>query len=416
MKDRITVDSCIVEGNRIRVAYHADGDCSEAFAEPEFFAEYNTDVTAVPQSVAILPFLANVLPISWIYDAEISLPSCDRDFYDSIPEFKKGYRQMYPSMEFLGGLTAAKLEKNITGGHGTASFFSGGVDAFDTLIRHASQRPALITLWGSDVPLDDAEGWENVEKHLEEICREFQLEYVTVKTSFRTFLNEEVLSRKVQASKDGWWHGFQHGIGMYCHAAPAAFVKGLEQIYFASSFTAGDKGKVTCASDPSIDNFVRFCGAHMVHDGYEFTRQRKVRNITDYAAASGRKIPLRVCWESRGGGNCCTCEKCWRTVLAIYAENQDPRDYGFRYSDFGLWCWSCVMRLSDDPMLGPLRYQPIQDEMRRKCRKEELPPGVRWFYDGKITNDHRCRMLRRMARKLMNAVLTAADKRGQYDR
>lgn len=42
---------------------------------------------------------------------------------------------------------------------------------------------------------------------------------------------------------------------------------------------------------------------------------------------------MRVCWESTGGSNCCNCEKCWRTILALYAEGENSREYGFDYTD-----------------------------------------------------------------------------------
>lgn len=103
-------------------------------------------------------------------------------------------------------------------------------------------------------------------------------------------------------------------------------------VYFASSFTAADKGKITCASDPTIDNFVKFAGSCVVHDGYEFSRQDKVHNIVEFSNKNGIKVPLRVCWKSTGGKNCCQCEKCWRTILELIAEGASAENYDLNYN------------------------------------------------------------------------------------
>ena len=67
---------------------------------------------------------------------------------------------MYPQINFLGKIHADKLENNsYSENNGAAAFFSGGVDAFNTLVNHAEEKPVLLTLWGADVKLDDVSGW-----------------------------------------------------------------------------------------------------------------------------------------------------------------------------------------------------------------------------------------------------------------
>lgn len=406
MKNKITVESINIEKRKIICHYHVEGPWKNAFKEKDSMAiEYSVDVSTVPQGIAVVPFLANLLPMAWVFDADIAIPSCDKTFYDSIPLFKKGYQDMYPMMALRGSLMAEKLEENISTAKGrSGAFFSGGVDAFNTLVCHVAEKPVLLTLWGADVKLSDENGWKNVLSHLQDTSREFGTDYVTIKSEFRMFQEEGILTEAVKKSGDGWWHGFQHGVGIICHAAPVAWVLGLSTVYFASSFTAADKGKVTCASDPTIDNFVRFGGTHIVHDGYEFTRQMKVHNITQFAKKSGMKIPLRVCWESTGGSNCCRCEKCWRTMLAVYAENQNPREYGFDYTDTELAQIAKKMRYGGNKMFGALRYEPIQKAMQKNCEKKELPQEIRWFYDANMDNLGQAPLWRKCARKIKRGL------------
>lgn len=406
MKNSIIIEEIENKNNSIFYRYSVKGPWKEVFTDRDHMTiEYSLDVSGVPQGIAVVPFLANLLPMAWLYDAEITVPVCDKVFYDSIPQFKKGYCEMYPMMEFRGKLLVGKLEENKpSASDRMGTFFSGGVDAFNTLVCHLGEKPVLLTLWGADVKLDDEQGWQKVLTHLHDTSLQFDLDFVTIKSEFRMFQEEGVLTKAVLQSGDGWWHGFQHGIGIICHAAPAAWELGLSTIYFASSFTEADKGKVTCASDPTIDNYVSFGGTHIVHDGYEFTRQMKVHNITAYVKQSGVKIPLRVCWESTGGSNCCRCEKCWRTMLAIYAEKQNPREYGFDYTEKQLAKLAKKMRYSNNKMFSELRYAPIQSEMQKNCKIDELPKQIQWFYNARMNTLGQAPVWIKCARKVKQGL------------
>lgn len=385
MGNKITINEVSVKNNRIDYKYNVSGEWSEAFNLNDlFYIEYSCDISEVPEGVAVIPLLANLLPMAWIYDAEIVVPVCDKDFYDSINDFKKGYKEMYPMLNFGGKITVGELQENVCNGTGSAAFFSGGVDAFNTLVNHANEHPTLLTIWGADVQFEDTIGWERVLKHLKITAEEFKVDFVTIKSSFRRFLDIRPLMEKVYASGDDWWHGFQHGIGIISHAAPVMYAMGKKIVYFASSFTAADKGKVTCASDPTIDNYVRFCGVKVHHDGYEYTRQMKIHNIVQFSHKIKKDIQLRVCWQSSGGTNCCSCEKCWRTILGIYAEGFDPRKFGFYYDDKQLYRLAHRMKYSGDKMFSALRYQAIQKTMRENVNKMDLPKAIRWFYEADI--------------------------------
>lgn len=315
----------------ICVSFDVSEELKKYFKLHFFSVDYDVDISPVPDSVALVPFVCNVLPIVWLTDSDLELPCLDESFYNSINEFKKGYVSMHPVMSFKGRVLAKEIEKNILPqSDKVATFFSGGADAYATLIAHIDEKPILLTLRGSDVALDDNEGWENVSRPIIEASNEFGLDYHFIATNFREFDDENELCNLVELSKDSWWHGFQHGIGLIGHAAPLSYVLQIKTIYIAASFTIAEKGKVTCASDPSIDNFVKFVSAGIIHDQYEYNRQEKISHICSFVKRTGHKVRLHVCWQSRGGKNCCRCEKCYRTIMEIVAENADPNDYGFQ--------------------------------------------------------------------------------------
>ena len=99
-------------------------------------------------------------------------------------------------------------------------------------------------------------------------------------------------------------------------------------MYIASSYCLED-GTVRCASDPSIDNYVRFGKCHVVHDGFEFSRQDKLHNIVQFCQKNNTKMKLHVCWETQKGSNGCFCEKCYCTMAGLIVEGANPEEYGF---------------------------------------------------------------------------------------
>lgn len=374
--NRIVIDVPRVSNNVISYSYEVEGPWREAFRlDQEFHIKYGFDVSKIPPGVAIIPLLANVLPMAWVYDAVIQAPACDADFYRCVPEIKRGYEGMYPMIRFGGALNVSQIEDNTGDREGAICLFSGGVDAFNTLIQHVDEDPLLLTLRGADVALDDDEGWSNVLHHIESVSADFGVAFVAASSSFRSFLNEGLLSRKVAASGDGWWHGFQHGIAIISHAAPLAHALKKEVVYIASSNTVSTRREVTCASDPSIDDNVKFCGARVFHDGFEFTRQDKVHNIVSYSRKTNTPISLRVCWESSGGSNCCACEKCARTILELIAEGGEPSRYGFTFSGKQFDRFMRRLRYVE-PIYYPFYYRELA--VAARTNGVNLPESAQW--------------------------------------
>lgn len=374
-----------ISERRIVFKYSVQGDWKKYFnVNTEFFIEYSEDISCTPKDIAVIPFLCNVLPIAWTFDAEIIVDELDYDFYKHLAEIKQGYVDMYPRMNFGGKLTVGTLvNHDYEVSDETAAFFSGGADSFDTLIAHAEEHPTLVTLYGSDVKLTDTTGWERVSNHALETAKQFQCKNLFITSSFRRFLKEGDLHKFVMPLvNDGWWHGFQHGIGIISHVAPYAYLNKLKQIYIASSFS--HKYRFTCASDPTIDNHVHIGKCVTIHDGFEFSRQDKIRRICEFRRRTGIPIQLRVCWQSSGGQNCCACEKCYRTICGILAEGENPTEFGFPlYSTDTLKKIHLALKKSGFVYGVVINlWQNIQDRFREK--PENLPEDLAWLMEMKF--------------------------------
>lgn len=382
--DLLKIENIECSKNHISFNYTKGGKWNELLSDKNFFVEYDINIESVPNSILIIPLICNVLPISWVFDLEIELDELDKDFFNCIEDIKKGYQGMFPSIKMAGNIKVNKLVKNKYTAEKAGALFSGGVDAFNTLVQHIEEKPVLLTVWGADVKLADLEGWDRVKQHHIKTAKKFDLTNSFVKSNLRTFYEYESLSEYVRKYVDDeWWHGFQHGIALLGLMSPVAYVMKFSKIYIASSFTAAYKGKYTCASDPTIDNYLKFANCGVIHDGYELNRQDKIRNICNYFKKSKvDNIPVRVCWQSNGGENCCKCEKCTRTILGILAEKNDPSKFGFNFDDNSRK--NLQRKIIRYAKYSSSRYSCIQNRFRENYTEEETPKYLKKFRNLKI--------------------------------
>ena len=329
--DRIILRKINKDGCTISYDFSTSSELRKFFSDTKFVIEYPIGVSAVPDAVAAIPFVCNVLPIVWLTNSKLCLPELDQDFYECIPQVRAGYEKIFPESAFLGEVIPEKIVACETPAKGgTAALFSGGLDATQTLISHINENPHLISIWGSDIRYDNQKGWDVVHQGIAETAQRFALPDVVIRSNFREFDKENVCDREFAGQlKDGWWHGVKHSMGLLGHVAPYVYLMKLKTVYIASSNCPAD-GLVRCASSPWTDNYVRFAGCQVVHDGYEYSRQDKAHNVVEFCKETGNILKLHACWESQKGSNCECCEKCYRTMTAIIAEGGDPVEFGFK--------------------------------------------------------------------------------------
>lgn len=374
----IEVGAPILKGGRYSIPFSVPDKLRSFFRSDAFWFEC-PDAGEVPESIAVVPAVANLLPFAWVFDCELRVGSIDKDFYEAVPEIKHGYDDMAVDLVLKGSFFAEQIvDISFVDECGSPlSLFSGGVDAWCTLARHSSENPHLVTVWGADVDCENESGWKMVDEHSASVSRDCGLDYSYVRSNFRSMINYRVLdnSSLMTACDYHWWYYLQHGIAIIGLAAPLAYTYKAPRIYIASSNTEMDKPYV-CASDPIIDNRFAVAGCHAFHDGYELTRQGKVDVIVRYAAAEGSpKCGLRVCYHVQSGKNCCRCEKCARTIMEILAADGDPRTFGFNYTplQFAILMWRMehIFRL-----IYPEFYFEIASVVKERgvC----LPKSARW--------------------------------------
>lgn len=387
----IKIEKVIKKGKRIDYQYEVTGDWIPCFAldNENFFVEYDKNIEQVPDSVAVIPLIGNLLVLAAICGAKIEVDTIDKEFLEAIPHIMEGYANMYPTISFRykDMIQYQKVEDNTKenkNNQETLLYFSGGVDAYSSLITHEKEKLSLACIWGADVELENEESWNRVIKNNRATAKLHKLPFLTMKSNLRTFINEGLLSEwTVEQGYDGWWYSFSHSTGMLSLSAPYAY-QTFKTVYFGSTYSDKVEKGYALASDPSIDDNIAFCGCHIVHDGFEFSRQDKVARLCKYAKDNQKKIYLRVCYRSEKGDNCCICRKCAFTCMSILIEGYNPKDFGFEQFDEKEFPKQFVASMRevayDHPFDFIALFTDIQKQFRKKYQLEEVDKVLRVFY------------------------------------
>lgn len=111
--EQIIVNDVLINGGRIEYKVTATKHIANAFHKPfSYWVEYDQNMESVPQSIAVIPFLCDILPIIWVADVELVVPELDEDYYNSIDVTRNAYINMYPNISFKGKITCGKIIKN----------------------------------------------------------------------------------------------------------------------------------------------------------------------------------------------------------------------------------------------------------------------------------------------------------------
>lgn len=328
--DDILLNSTDVIGKRVEFNFEVRGNLKKYFNTNKLYVEYDETIEKVPRSILNIIFVSSILPLMWLTDTTMWVDEIDRTFYDSLFRIKNAYQDLYLHYPLKGLFVAARPQLNsYEEKRESLLLFSGGIDAHVSYLRNKDKNPILCNIqgWYEDSDKSKLDAAIADYKDIYEFSKREGLDFKFVKSNFATVVNKNEFQKTIAKKLgDEWWHGFQHSMSFISIAMPLAYLYGVKNIYIASSFALGRPGK--CASYATIDIEFKFATiGGCVHDAFEMSRQDKVHYLVNYQKKSGKPYPVRVC--SFNDKNCCTCEKCFRTILEIIAENGDIHNFGF---------------------------------------------------------------------------------------
>jgi hypothetical protein len=190
-----------------------------------------------------------------------------------------------------------------------ATFFSGGVDSFYTLLKYrcAEQLPVPLThilfMRGTETKLESGRDLHTAQHRVEEVARAVGVECIAGESNVRG----QLLSR--------YWES--HFVGSALSAIALSLARGFGYVCIPSGRSypfLSPRG-----STPLVDERFSTESVQIVHDGAEVSRAEKVARIVDWNSEVSLRY-LRVCWTNWGAGfNCGECKKCIRTLVALRA-------------------------------------------------------------------------------------------------
>ena len=254
-------------------------------------------------------FLAALAPLAALRHEALHVDApVEASMIDQVREVMRIWAAWYSELQVVSIEAPTHSATSAAAGR-TASFFTGGVDSFFTVLRHDAGEgtPSTVTIddlifvHGFDIPLGNMAAWTYVTESLQRAADSLGKRLMRVATNLRD----------TRFGKTDWPR-LSHG------AALAAVGHALGNRYgtVLIGSSAGYRDLRFWGSHPLTDPMFTSSRVRMLHDGAAFMRVEK----TEYVARSPIAMRhLRICWKSTKGDNCGVCNNCYRTMLALEA-------------------------------------------------------------------------------------------------
>lgn len=374
------IESVRIHKNRLDVAIN--NQFKEKYLTQDFFIEYDESINLedLDYSIAILPFIMNVISLVWVSGKDYYVDSMDSEVVTSLEKIKKMFKIFYPKTAWNGRLIPRKVVKNKPIAKKQppkkiALLFSCGVDSTASSLAHRDKQQLLITAWGqSALPLDNPTFWNKNKSAILAYSKEHDHTNMFIKSNYYYFLNfkkltrlsPEILTWRIDTIEDIGWAGMVAPI-LITHQVPVLHIASTETWDFP----------YPSAANPFIDACISFAGIRVKHDQFELSRFDKISLITHFCSHRLTEKPqLIVCQKKGDVINCNRCEKCLLTALSLFGLGANPAEYGFslslddakknmiaffntgRFSSSGLWQFK---------------------DLQKKLRALDLKNGMGWF-------------------------------------
>lgn len=248
----------------------------------------------------------------------------------------------------------------------TGALFSGGVDAWATLLRHTvgSVAPRVddcLTAWGLDITLANPAGFRRMHAAATRAAAELGVEAIDVATNLR--------------ERRWWWDCDWGRVSHGCALAAVGLVLGrrLKCLLIPSTYRYGDP--VLWGSHPLTDRLLSTSALEVVHDGAGLGRTEKTRLLLDHQIALDT---LQVCWETNSYENCGRCSKCLRTMMTLELLDGLVRCPTFPSSAVDLGALARILPHGDGGLAFHRELRALAVEKGRRDVVRVLDRGLAW--------------------------------------
>ena len=175
-------------------------------------------------------------------------------------------------------------------------YFSAGVDASHTALRHLDKISHLVMIGNFESSGNSPESWQRSIEKQSRFAQSIGKQLVPIWTNAKEWIHEKKI----------FW-GFAQGLFL----GSMASLLQSRIVYIASTFTYSEI--LPWGSSPLSDQLWSTEATQIVHDGAAFRRGQKLEELSKNQSFLDN---LKVCWLSEDE-NCGQCSKCLRTMLGL---------------------------------------------------------------------------------------------------
>ena len=180
--------------------------------------------------------------------------------------------------------------------------------------------------------MTDSDSHAELDTYLHNLTSHLGLDYCFIKTNARETFNENALGHLCESllghrNNHGWWASIAHILSMSTTIAPWLWLKGITTHYIGSSYDPSTK--IFDSNNTNLIDALQYDFCHFSSVDAQMNRNEKAAKIITYRKMTNAPLQLKVCWQRTAGINCSQCEKCYRTILNLISNRDDPNLYGF---------------------------------------------------------------------------------------
>ena len=366
-------------------------DLDPVFNHSKLRFEYDTDISTVPDSIAVIPYVGNLAPVAWAYDIELAIPEIGQRFKRTLEEVRTILDRLYPEIGFVGMGGGIEAETTIEWGGGqvgsskTGQLFTGGLDSITTYVRHHDESPKLVTVKKRENAYNGQ--WDRAEELLSGFADRNDVDWSSISTNSYYLMDHSYLEAQFPESlpTSSWWANLHAGLSHLATCSPLAVAEGLDTMLMASTHT--NDFEQPWSTDPRIINKIAWGKTECFNDGYELTRQEKWQTVIDHFEPRGG-VHVQSCLTP-GNCNSTECRKCARNIVALALEGADTEKYGYSIpnnyfkgvrENFETGRW----RLSANNLFF---WEDIQDHIPDDINSADLPDSSMDFFSWLASED-----------------------------
>jgi hypothetical protein len=192
-------------------------------------------------------------------------------------------------------------------GHEAVVAYSGGVDSSFTVYRHSRGKVRVprrvvngVMVRGFDIPLADGEEFLRALERSRRMLQSLGLGLIPMATNYRIIVPD---------------HDYSHSWGAAVASCLMVLGGRFSTALLSQSVAFDDLLDLDWGCNPLADHLMSSASFEVIPDGAEVSRIGKISVLNEWEEF---RQYARVCWQApERDRNCCSCEKCIRTILGF---------------------------------------------------------------------------------------------------